>query len=158
MKLSSLFLTILLICPPSYADSGREFLMSCTYGVLTGALVGAATLAVEDDPDQKLHRIARGASLGLYTGILLGLYVVYMVPAQMENRNQGPDPEDVPGLDLDSEDPESDPETYDYDDGYEYQEIEEYGTLPPMPKMIVYPVFEQNRMTGAAVRLSVYSF
>jgi hypothetical protein len=60
--------------------SGREFMMSCTYGVLAGTLVGAASLAFVDKPGDNINRIARGASLGLYAGILLGVYVVYIVP------------------------------------------------------------------------------
>lgn len=58
----------------------REFVMSCTYGVLAGTLVGTASLAFTSKPSDSLNRVARGASLGLYTGILLGLYVVYVVP------------------------------------------------------------------------------
>lgn len=54
--------------------------MSCTYGVLAGTLVGTASLAFTSKPSDSLNRVARGASLGLYTGILLGLYVVYVVP------------------------------------------------------------------------------
>jgi hypothetical protein len=50
------------------------------YGVLAGTLVGAASLAFTKRPGDNLNRVARGASLGLYTGILLGLYVVYIVP------------------------------------------------------------------------------
>lgn len=61
------------------ADPGRqktrEFLMSCTYGILTGTLVGAASLAFTDSPGDNLHRVARGASLGLYAGIALGYYI-----------------------------------------------------------------------------------
>ncbi len=66
--------------PPKEQFSGREFVMSCTYGVLAGSLVGAASLAFTSQPGDSLYRVARGASLGLYTGILLGLYVVYLVP------------------------------------------------------------------------------
>ncbi len=62
--------------------------MSCSYGVLAGTLVGTASLAFEDQPGDKLYRIARGASLGLYSGILLGLYVVYVVPGQVERENE----------------------------------------------------------------------
>lgn len=54
--------------------------MSCTYGVMAGTLVGTATLAFTPKPGDNLNKVARGASLGLYTGILLGLYVVYVVP------------------------------------------------------------------------------
>lgn len=57
------------------ADDTRDFVMSCTYGVLAGTLVGAASLSFTNKPGDKLYRIARGASLGLYAGILLGWYV-----------------------------------------------------------------------------------
>lgn len=59
--------------------------MSCSYGVLAGTLVGAATLAFSDKPGDNLNKVARGASFGLYAGILLGLYVVYGVPNQEES-------------------------------------------------------------------------
>ncbi len=62
----------------------REFVMSCSYGVLAGTLVGAATLAFSDKPGDNLNKVARGASFGLYAGILLGLYVIYGVPSQEE--------------------------------------------------------------------------
>lgn len=64
------------------ADSGREFLMSAAYGTLAGTIVGAATLAFSDKPGDNLNKVARGASLGLYAGILLGLYVVYGGPTE----------------------------------------------------------------------------
>jgi hypothetical protein len=63
------------------AEATREFVLSCTYGVLAGTLVGAASLAFSDKPGDNLNKVARGASLGLYAGILLGLYVVYGVPS-----------------------------------------------------------------------------
>lgn len=66
------------------AEPMREFIMSCSYGVLAGSLVGAATLAFSDKPGDNLNMVARGASFGLYAGILLGLYVVYGVPNQEE--------------------------------------------------------------------------
>lgn len=129
------------------AEAGREFLLSCTYGVLAGALVGAASLAVEDDPSSKVHRVARGASLGLYTGILLGLYVVYVVPAQLEAEEQE---------ELD--------EQYD-----QVLEPDDYGQrLNPTqikivynykaPKFLLYPVIEQNQVTGAAMNYNVFTF
>lgn len=62
-------------------NSSREFIMSCTYGVMAGTLVGAASLAFTNRPGDHLNRVARGASLGLYTGILLGVYVVYVIPS-----------------------------------------------------------------------------
>lgn len=70
--------------PEAKAEPMREFIMSCSYGVLAGTLVGAATLAFSDKPGDNLNKVARGASFGLYAGILLGLYVVYGVPNQEE--------------------------------------------------------------------------
>ena len=55
----------------------REFILSCVYGSVAGTLVGLASLAFTDKPNQNLNKVARGASLGLYAGIALGLYVVY---------------------------------------------------------------------------------
>lgn len=66
------------------AEPMRDFITSCSYGVMAGTLVGAASLAFSDKPGDNLNTIARGASLGLYAGILLGLYVVYGVPNQEE--------------------------------------------------------------------------
>lgn len=57
----------------------KEFITTCTYGVLAGTLVGAATLAFTNNPGDNLNNIARGASIGLYAGILLGAYIVYGV-------------------------------------------------------------------------------
>ncbi len=56
-------------------NSGKEFMTSVIYGTVAGTLVGAATLAFTDNPGDNLGNIARGASLGLYAGILLGFYV-----------------------------------------------------------------------------------
>lgn len=62
--------------------------MSCTYGVLAGTLVGAASLAFVDKPGDNLQRVARGASLGLYTGIGLGYYTVYYLPKQLQREEE----------------------------------------------------------------------
>lgn len=67
------------------SDPQREFIMSCTYGVLAGTLIGAASLAFVDQPSENLNKVARGASIGLYVGILLGAYVVYVVPSMEED-------------------------------------------------------------------------
>jgi hypothetical protein len=71
-------------------NSAREFVMSCTYGVLAGTLVGAASLAFTKKPGENLNRVARGASLGLYTGILLGFYVIYVVPGMEKESDEDP--------------------------------------------------------------------
>lgn len=72
----TLILSVLIVPRLALADPAKDFVMSCTYGVLAGTLVGTATLAFSDKPGDNLNRIARGASIGLYSGILLGLYVL----------------------------------------------------------------------------------
>lgn len=72
----------------SRASSEKEFIMSCTYGVLAGTLVGAASLAFVDKPGDNLQHVARGASLGLYMGIGLGLYTAYILPGQLEKEEE----------------------------------------------------------------------
>ena len=101
----------MLMLLPSQARSepAREFIMSATYGVLAGTLVGAATLAFTDKPGDNLRNIARGASYGLYAGIVLGLYVAYGVPGEGE---EAPPGYEQPGVDdgLNPEDRSTDPE------------------------------------------------
>ncbi len=58
----------------------KIFILTSTYGVMTGTLAGLATLAFVGSPGQHGRFVAMGASLGLYAGILLGAYIVYMVP------------------------------------------------------------------------------
>ena len=102
-RMFAVFVVGVLVGATSYAapqastqdNSSHEFLMSCTYGVLAGTLVGAASLAFTSQPGQNLNIVARGASLGLYAGILSGLYVVYIVPS-LEG---GPEEEPIAKLD-----------------------------------------------------------
>ena len=75
---------------PQGDSAQREFITSCTYGVLAGTLIGAATLAFEDRPGDNLNKVARGASLGLYAGILLGAYVIYVVPGMGDDLENNP--------------------------------------------------------------------
>ena len=90
MKLRRNWLVILVLplflSLPAQANSEREFIMSCTYGVLAGTLVGAASLAFVDKPGDNLQRVARGASLGLYAGIALGVYTVYYLPGKINKK------------------------------------------------------------------------
>lgn len=55
----------------------KNFLLACAYGTAGGAAVGLLSVALSDDPDSKLDRVAKGASLGLYAGIGFGLYLIY---------------------------------------------------------------------------------
>ena len=89
-RLLAIFFALSLGVTAHAENPTREFIMSCTYGVLAGTLVGTASLAFVKKPGDNLNRVARGASLGLYTGILLGLYVVYVVPGM--GTEEEPDP------------------------------------------------------------------
>lgn len=114
---------------PPPATPMKEFVTACTYGVLAGALVGTATLAFEDKPGDSLQNVARGASIGLYLGILLGLYVVYIVPDQLEKEKM---------------------------DMYEEQGLPPpEGRLPSWN---VYPLISQNGVDGAAATWRVITF
>src|SRR5665213_2784626 len=95
MRVFVLSLILLMSLQARAENETREFVMSCTYGVMAGTLVGAASLAFTSQPSDNLNRVARGASIGLYAGILLGLYVVYIVPG-LEAQ---PDEEPVARLD-----------------------------------------------------------
>jgi hypothetical protein len=85
-----LFGTLLLLSPstlraqqsPQRNPQGalQAFMLTSTYGVIVGTLTGLASLAFYEKPSEKSRNIAIGASLGLYVGILLGAYIVY-VPA-----------------------------------------------------------------------------
>lgn len=59
------------------ASAAREVLLTSTYGVVAGSIVGLASIAFTTNPGGNLQNIAVGASLGLYVGIVLGLYVAY---------------------------------------------------------------------------------
>ncbi len=119
----------------SEAEPMRDFIMSCSYGVLAGTLVGAATLAFSDKPGDNLNKVARGASFGLYAGILLGLYVVYGVPNQEEA-----DIRDQLGQ---------------YDFGIGRREVRR---LAEIPRFQIAPVFGERGLEGGEVRYSVYRF
>ncbi len=82
------------------ADPAKDFVMSCTYGVLAGALVGTATLAFTDKPGDNLNRIARGASIGLYAGIILGLYVVNLSSAPVDDETLPTSMRELPRLQV----------------------------------------------------------
>jgi hypothetical protein len=72
----------------------RAYLLTSTYGVLVGTLTGIASLAFYSEPGQNKKNIAIGASLGLYTGILLGTYVLFLAPDPNAPKTQAADPED----------------------------------------------------------------
>jgi hypothetical protein len=102
--LSSLVFLVISISAqwPTHAHAiSRELITSATYGVLAGTIVGAATLAFTENPGDNLNRIARGASLGLYAGLVLGFYVTYGVstaPEYYEDEVRAPETLKLPKL------------------------------------------------------------
>lgn len=76
MKLAvTTLIAVLLMSAPSFASPMRTFLVSCAYGAGAGAVVGLTSLAFSDKPSENLSTVARGASLGLYVGLGVGLYL-----------------------------------------------------------------------------------
>jgi hypothetical protein len=70
-----IFLLMIIDCRPVYADETfQDFFNNCTYGVVTGVLIGGASLALAEDPGSSLAPITRGASLGLYAGAVVSVY------------------------------------------------------------------------------------
>lgn len=93
----SLFIFAALITPTKKAQAvdpkGKAFLIICTYGTVSGALLGFATMAFGTNS----RAIAQGASLGLYAGIAFGSYVIMshkrsLEPEPEPEYNQGPPP------------------------------------------------------------------
>ena len=84
------------------SSKSKIFLTTSTYGVMAGSLVGLASLTFYRQPGKRLRNVAIGASLGLYTGLLLGAYMVYFVPDPSKPR-----PKEAPASapSLDSDDP-----------------------------------------------------
>lgn len=89
--LMSLFL-IFAVCfnqPASAMDSKLGVITTMAgYGVVGGALLGTATLAFGSSS----RSIAKGASLGLYAGLIFGGYVI--LSYEMKKRGYGGDPKE----------------------------------------------------------------
>jgi hypothetical protein len=58
-----------------WARNLSDFVTTCGYGAVLGAVVGGLSLAFSDHPTDSLNPIARGASYGLYAGIITGVYL-----------------------------------------------------------------------------------
>ncbi len=58
------------------AGEMRTFFLSCAYGTGIGALAGLTALAFSEQPGNNLGYITRGASIGLYTGMGIGYYMI----------------------------------------------------------------------------------
>jgi len=77
----------LLFSSSSYAIDPRMKMMATMagYGVVGGALLGTATLAFGAEG----RAVAKGASLGLYAGLIFGTYI--LVNYEMKKRGYGQD-------------------------------------------------------------------
>ena len=58
------------------ASDLRTFLTVSAYGTGIGALAGVTALAFSEKPSENLNLVTRGASLGLYVGMGVGLYMI----------------------------------------------------------------------------------
>lgn len=74
-RMLTIFIISFSVNCPAYDDM-TNFLKSCAYGTIGGALVGLATIAASENPNGKINNVSRGASLGLYFGIAYGLYKI----------------------------------------------------------------------------------
>lgn len=73
--LLSAIIFVFLVSPNAQAeDAFQDFFNYCTYGVVTGMLIGGASLAIAEDPGSNISPITKGASLGLYAGALVSVY------------------------------------------------------------------------------------
>lgn len=59
----------------SQASEIRTILTASAYGAGAGALVGLTALTFSDSPSQNISLVTRGASLGLYVGLAVGIYM-----------------------------------------------------------------------------------
>lgn len=75
MRFSVALIAILMAITPKQAKAAdvQGFLKNCGWGTLAGAGAGILSLAFEDRPSDHTINIARGASLGLYGGIIYGV-------------------------------------------------------------------------------------
>lgn len=66
---------VTVVSPQSKASEIRTILTASAYGAGAGALVGLTALTFSDSPSQNISLVTRGASLGLYVGLAVGIYM-----------------------------------------------------------------------------------
>lgn len=91
---STIILLFSLVSIQSFAMDPKLKILaeSAGYGTVAGALLGTATLAFDGEG----RNIAKGASLGLYAGIIFGAYVVTSYEMKKRGWGQGKDEEYYP--------------------------------------------------------------
>lgn len=55
---------------------------NCGFGILTGAALGTIVMATQDRPNEHTQDVAKGASLGLYGGLIYTYYQFTTPPAK----------------------------------------------------------------------------
>jgi hypothetical protein len=162
--ITSLVIVLFFQTPAAHADKGKDFILSVVYGTLAGTLVGAATLAFTSNPGDNLNNVARGASYGLYAGIILGLYVTYAVDEGPEKPEKDTGGEEAPKQKNTHEpDLENVPPT----DGQNFK----FKTQPPkaklnvaklnlqlQPYLLVPSNYAQTHELGIGIHLFQYNF
>nr|BFD66981.1 hypothetical protein HAGR004_20030 [Bdellovibrio sp. HAGR004] len=83
-KILTVLILVMMQTQSAEAQSLRNFLATCGWGVVGGAALGVVSLAFEDKPSGSWNNVARGASLGLYAGIGYGLYTMNKQPASYQ--------------------------------------------------------------------------
>lgn len=84
---AALIFTLALIgTSPAKAVDWEPFFLSSMYGTGVGALLGLTALAISDQPGQNLAYIARGASMGLYVGMGIGVYMTHELAEKSNKR------------------------------------------------------------------------
>lgn len=79
----SLFAAVIALAAPqaraasSTEEKFQDLFVTAGYCTGYGAAVGAAILALQENPQEKLQYIAMGASLGFLGGTVLGSYIVF---------------------------------------------------------------------------------
>lgn len=79
-----LFALLFFQVPQAQAQNLRSFVKSCAWGTLLGAGAGVVSLAFVDKPGESWGNVAKGASLGLYSGIAYGLYDMNREPEKYQ--------------------------------------------------------------------------
>lgn len=70
MIISLMLLSVLSAKAEPFQDAFRYG----TYGLVAGALAGGTSMALSEDPGSHLTPVARGASIGLYAGLLVAVF------------------------------------------------------------------------------------
>lgn len=87
---------------PALTSTIREnfngILLTAAYSTVIGGAVGAAALAFEKAPKQKLRYIPVGAAIGFLSGTLLGTYIVFVPSFGKSNEGKKTDYDDLEGF------------------------------------------------------------